>query len=180
MGVFDRALRKAQNIGGNIAASAGVAIQDNTELNNLKMQLAELEKELESAYAQVGRRCIDQLVKVGDLENVDLTDLLKILEPKLERKQELEQKLVELEKRMKQNAILREKARAEQEFLDEKIKLDRALAMEVLSQEEYDAKIHVARRRVDNFEEIRRVEQQFNMNIITREERDAKINELTQ
>lgn len=51
--------------------------------------------------------------------------------------------------------------------------------MDVLSQDEYDVKIAIAQKRVDNFEAIRRVETQYDMKLITKEERDAKIAELT-
>lgn len=37
----------------------------------------------------------------------------------------------------------------------------------------------IAKKKVDNFEEIRRVEQQFDMGIITKEEKEAKIEALT-
>ena len=81
---------------------------------------------------------------------------------------------------MKQNAVLRDKARAEEEFQEEKTKFDRALAMDVISQDEYNFKISIARKKVDNFEEIRKIEQQFDMGIITKEEKNAKIAALTQ
>ena len=110
---------------------------------------------------------------------LDVTDLLTMMDPKLTRKQELEAQLIELEKRMKQNAVLRDKAKAEEEFQEEKTKLDRALAMDVISQDEYNYKISVARKKVDNFEEIRRIEQQCEMGIITNEEKNAKIEALT-
>ena len=51
--------------------------------------------------------------------------------------------------------------------------------MVVITQDEYNFKISVARKRVDNFEEIRRIEQQCEMGIITQEEKNARISELT-
>ena len=69
--------------------------------------------------------------------------------------------------------------RAEEELQAEKTKLDRALAMDIISQDEYNYKLAKASKRVENFEEIRRVEQQFEMNLITKEEMNAKIEELT-
>lgn len=187
MGIFDKALKTAKNVGTNltnsainVGSTAGTAMQDTTELNNLKMQINVIEQELNSAYLQIGRKYVEYVMATGDMGNLDVADLLKMMDPKISRKQELEQELVELEKRMKQNEILRDKQRAEQEFLDEKTKLDRALAMEVITQDEYNFKISVARKRVDNFEEIRRVEQQFEMGIISKEERNARIETLIQ
>lgn len=61
-----------------------------------------------------------------------------------------QEQLIELEKRMKQNAVLREKAKAEADFEEEKTKLDRALAMDVITQDEYNFKISVAKKRIDS------------------------------
>lgn len=88
--------------------------------------------------------------------------------------------MVELEKRMKQNAALREKAKVQEEFEEEKTKLDRALAMDVITQDEYNFKLSIAKKKVDNFDEIRRIEQQFDMGIITKEEKNSKIDALMQ
>ena len=63
-----------------------------------------------------------------------------------------QEQLIELEKRMKQNAVLREKAKAN--FEEEKTKLDRALAMDVITQDKYNFKISVAKKRIDSFEEL--------------------------
>ena len=51
--------------------------------------------------------------------------------------------------------------------------------MDVITQDEYNFKISVAKKKVDNFEEIRRIEQQCEMGIITKEEKNAKIDALT-
>lgn len=176
MGFFDKALKTVQSVGDSLVASAtdigstaGTVVQDNTELTNIKMQINVIEQELDAAYVQIGKRYVDYVVKTGDMGNVDMADLLKLLDPKLSRKQELEEQLVELEKRMKQNALLRDKGKAQEEFEEEKTKLDRALAMDVITQDEYNFKISIAKKKVDNFEEIRRVEQQFDMGIITKE-----------
>ena len=186
MGFFDKALKTAQNIGDNISTSAvkagssvGVAAQDNAELSAIKMQINVIEQELNAAYAQIGKKYVDYVSETGDMGGLDVTDLLTMMDPKLTRKQELEAQLIELEKRMKQNAVLRDKAKSEEEFQEEKTKLDRALAMDVISQDEYNYKISVARKKVDNFEEIRRIEQQCEMGIITNEEKNAKIEALT-
>ena len=58
--------------------------------------------------------------------------------------------------------------------------LEKALQMDVISQAEYDEKVAIARKKLDNFEEIKRVEKQLEMNLITREEYAAKMQALTQ
>jgi hypothetical protein len=187
MGLFDKITQNATNLGknvvnstANLGASVVTAAQEQNELVQLKSQVNVIEQELNALYAQVGRRYIDYVLETGDMPGVDASDLLKLLDPKLTKKLELEQKIVELEKEIKDKQIAREKQTVEKQFISEKSKLDRALAMDVLTQEEYDIKLAMAKKKVDNFEEIRRVKQQANMGLITNEERDAKIKSLTE
>ena len=112
-----------------------------------------------------------------DEESVfDVSDFLTIIKQDQAKKKELENQLAEVEKRAKQNTLLREKTKAEESFEQEKGVLDKALAMEIISKEEYEQKLNIARKKVENFEEIKKIEQQFEMGIITKEEKDEKIN----
>lgn len=106
----------------------------------------------------------------------DVSDFLTIIKQDQAKKKELENQLAEVEKRAKQNTLLREKTIAEESFEQEKGVLDKALAMEIISKEEYEQKLNIARKKVENFEEIKKIEQQFEMGIITKEEKDEKIN----
>lgn len=139
-----------------------------------------IDQELDSSFVQVGRRYVDYVVASQEMPGIDISDILKLIEPKMEQKQELEKKIIALEKKIKDNAVLREKQMAEQVYLEEKSKLDKALAMDIISQDEYDVKLAVAKKKYDNFEQIRKVEQQYDMKLITKEERDAKIKELSE
>ena len=106
----------------------------------------------------------------------DVSDFLTIIKQDQAKKKELENQLAEVEKRAKQNTLLREKTKAEESFEQEKGVLDKALAMEIISKEEYEQKLNIARKKVENFEEIKKIEQQFEMGIITKEEKDEKLN----
>lgn len=106
----------------------------------------------------------------------DVSDFLTIIKQDQAKKKELENQLAEVEKRAKQNTLLREKTKAEESFEQEKGVLDKALAMEIISKEEYEQKLNIARKKVEDFEEIKKIEQQFEMGIITKEEKDEKIN----
>lgn len=187
MGLFDKVVKTATNMGqsaintaSTVGSSVGVAAQDQSELAALKMQVNVIEQELDSSFVQIGRRYVDYIVASGEMPGIDVSDVLKLIEPKMEQKQELEKQIIALEKKIKDNAILREKQAAEQVYLDEKAKLDKALAMDIISQDEYDAKLAVAKKKYDNFEQIRKVEQQYDMKLISKEERDAKIKELSE
>lgn len=186
MGLFDKVTQTASNVGKNVAnsaakvgSSATVTVQEQTELVSLKSQVNVIEQELDSVYIQIGRKYVDYVLESNEMPGIDVSDLLKLMEPKMNKKQELENEIINLEKEIKNKTILREKQQAEDEFLAEKNKLDKALAMDIISQSDYDAKISIAKKKVDNFEEIRKVQQQFDMNLITKEEKEAKIKELT-
>ena len=56
--------------------------------------------------------------------------------------------------------------------------LDKALAMGVLDQADYDVKLSALQKKRDNFEIMRKLEQQVQMGIITEEEKNAKLFEI--
>ena len=187
MGLFDKVSKVTRSVGNSISSTAGkvgssaaVAAQEQTELVALKSQLNVIGQELDASYVQIGRKYVEYVIASNEMPGIDVSDTLKLMEPKMTKKMELEQQIIQLEKEIKQKDILREKTKAEEEFLAEKQKLDKALGMELLSQEEYDAKVAVARKKVDNFEAIRKVEQQAEMGLITNEEKAEKIKLLTE
>ena len=185
MGIFDKVAKTASNIGGsvaktaaNVGSSVSVATQEQNELIALKAQINVIEQELNSSYIQIGRKYVDYVIESGEMPGIDVSDILKLIDPKLTKKQELEAQIIELEKEIKSKNVLREKQQAEEEYLAEKAKLDKALAMEVITQDDYDVKLAIARKKVDNFEMIRKIEQQAEMGLITKEEKAQKIEAL--
>ena len=186
MGLFDKVTKAASNIGGSVAktavsvsSNASVVVQEQGELSALKAQINVIEQELNSSYIQIGRKFVDYVLETGEMPGIDVGDILKMIDPKLTKKQEIEKQIIELEKEIKSKSILREKQQAEEEFLAEKAKLDKALAMDIISQDDYDVKLAIARKKVDNFELIRKIEQQAEMGIISKEEKTQKIEQLT-
>ena len=111
-----------------------------------------------------------------EMPGIDVSDILSMLEPKMSRKAELESERVEIEKRLKDMALIQEKNRLEEEFRREKEKLDRGLAMDIISKVEYDQKINQYKKRIDNFDEIKKIEQQYEFGIINLQEKEMKIN----
>ncbi len=187
MALFDKITKTASNLGSSVmntatkvGAGAAVAAQEQAELVSLKSQINVIEQELTAAYAQIGRKYVNHVLATGEMPGIDVSDVLKLIDPKLSKKQELEAEIIKLEKEIKEKTVLREKQHAEELYLAEKDKLDKALAMDILSQEDYDVKLAVARKKVDNFEAIRKVEQQAEMGLITKEEKEAKIRELSE
>ena len=187
MAFFDKLTQTASNVGKNVASSAAkvgssatVVAQEQTELVQLKSQVNVINQELDSLYVQIGRRYVDHVLETGDMPGIDVSDLLKLMDPKMTKKKELEEEIIKLEKEIKNKSILREKQQAEADYLAEKAKLDKALAMELMSQDDYNEKLAVAKKKYDNFEEIRKVQQLADMNLISKEEKEAKIKELTE
>lgn len=185
MGLFDKVAKTASNIGGSVAktaasvgSSASVAAQEQSKLIALKSQINVIDQELNSSYVQIGRKYVDYVIESGDMPGINVSAILKLIDPKLTKKQELEKQIIELEKEIKSKNVLREKQQAEEEFLAEKSKLDKALAMDVISQDDYDVKVAIAKKKVDNFELIRKIEQQAEMGLITKEEKAQKIEQL--
>ncbi len=185
MGLFDKVTKAVGNAGNSVlktaatvGSSVAVTAQEQSELVALKSQVNVIEQELNASYIQIGRKYVDYVLESGDMPGIDVSDILKLMDPKMSKKQELEQKIMELEKEIKQKKVLREKQQVEEEFLAEKAKLDKALGMELLTQEEYDVKLDIAKKKVDNFEAIRRIEQQAEMGLITEAEKTQKIEQL--
>ena len=187
MGFFDKVTQTASILGKNISdmgfnlgATLTVAEQGETELKQLKAQKNVVEQELDALYTQVGKRYIDHVIKTGDLAGIPTGDLIKLMSPKMAKKKEIETRIIELEKEIKEQTILREKQIVEEEFFAEKERLDKALGMDILTQEEYDYKIQIAKKKMLNFEEIRRIKKQAEMGLITYEEMEAKLRILTE
>lgn len=187
MGFFDKVTQTASKAGRSVVTSAGkigssvtAAAHEQSELMQLKSQLNVLNQELDSFYIQIGRRYIDYVLETGEMPGIDASDLLKLIDPKMMEKEEVEQKIIALEKEIKEKSVLRDKQQAEKDYLTEKSKLDKALSMDIISQDDYEIRLAIAKKKFDNFEEIRRIEQQENMGLITNVEKDAKIKELTE
>lgn len=185
MGLFDKVTKVVANVGesvvktaANVGSSASVAVQEQNELIALKTQINTIDQELNSSYIQIGRKYVEYVIETGDMPGIDVSDILKLIDPKLTKKHDLENQIIELEKEIKSKNVLREKQQAEEDFLNEKAKLDKALAMDVITQDDYDIKLAIARKKVDNFELIRKIEQQAEMGLISNEEKEQKIEAL--
>lgn len=189
MGLFDKvskvgktAASSAGNALGNAATSIGSSAvntaKEQGELAGLKSEINVIEKELDASYIMIGRKYVDYVIESGEMPGIDVSDILKMLEPKLERKQELQKKIIELEKRIKEKDALRDKQAAEEEYLAGKEKLDKALYMGVIEQSDYDEKLAALAKKRDNFEIMRKLDQQVQMGIITEEEKNAKLYEI--
>ena len=164
MGMFDKVVKAGKNLGSsigsvaaatatNVGSTVATAAKEHSELAGLKSEINVIEKELDASYVMIGRKYVDYVISSGEMPGIDISDILKMIDPKLTRKKELQDKVIELEKRIKEQDALRDKQAAEAEFISGKEKLD-------------------------NFEIMRKLDQQVEMGIITEEEKNAKLFEI--
>lgn len=127
---------------------------------------------------QIGRRYMERVAQTHDYGGLDVQDILRVMQPKLAKKEELQHQIAMLEKEVSEQKLLREKEMVEMQYQDEKAKLDKAHTMGVLTDSEYIERVRQARKRADCFDEIRRINQQYDMNLISAADRDFMISTL--
>lgn len=173
---------KAKNVAtdkvSDVASSVATVAKEQTELATLKAEINVIDKELNASYSMVGKKFVEYVIATQEMPGIDVSDILKWIDPKVTRKKELEEEIIVVEKRNKEQKLLREKQQAEQEYIEEKEKLDKALAMDIIDEEIYNAKLLIHKKKLDNFEAIRKLELQVDMGIITEEEKNAQLFEI--
>lgn len=162
----------------NLMNSFSTELKEQENIALINKEMSTIDTEITAAYTQIGRKYVEYASKNQEVNGLDVADLLKMLEPKFTRKAELDAELIEIHKRLKDMALLQEKNKLESEFTLEKEKLDRALAMDVISHLEYEQKVKQYRKRIDFFDDIKKVEQQFDLGIITIVEKEEKLDDI--
>lgn len=160
----------------DMANSVSTIAREQGSINNIEKEIGVLNSEIDTAYTQIGRRFVEYVIEKKEMPGIDVSDILNMLEPKMSRKTELEAERIEIQKRLKDMALIQEKNRLEEEFRIEKDKLDRGRAMDIINEVEYEQKINQYRKKIDNFDEIKKIEQQYEFGIINLQEKEIKIN----
>ncbi|MGL5124514.1 MAG: hypothetical protein ACRC6U_00790 [Fusobacteriaceae bacterium] len=167
----------ANTISNNMSEANATLIEKN-KIAKLESEKNGLQNEINLAYAQIGKRFVEVALETNQIPDIGVNNILEMLDPKLTRTQEIEDEIIQLEKKLKDQTIIQEKAKYSQEFEVEKQKLQKALNMGIITQNEYLEKVNTISIKLNNFEEIRRIEQQYEMGIISLEEKEKKIKEL--
>ena len=185
MDMFEKATKAVKNAGESVIDSAkniGSSIYSSTkeqrELAGLKVQKSVIERKLQDSYAQIGKRYVEYTANSNADTAFDVSDILDEMQPNLDKLAEIEELTAEKEVNIKKGEEERLRKKAQDEYDSEKAKLDKALEMDIISQEEYSEKMLVVQRKLDNYDQIRKIELQLQMGIITREEYHEKINNL--
>ena len=156
------------------------ATREQTELANLKIQKAAIEKKLESQYAEIGKRYVAYIADSFRTTPFDVSDILDAINPDLERIADIVEQVEQKERQFRQHSIEKDRKRAVEQFENEKRKLDKAKDLDIITDLEYEEKLEKARKRFDNFEMLKKVQMQFEMDIITREEYEEKVRNILQ
>lgn len=185
MEIFEKVNKVARNVGDNvenIAKNVGNAItnvsKEQSELASLNVQKNVITKKLESSYAEIGKRYVDFVENCREGVTFEVDDIIEKMRPELDKLAELKLQIEEKELKIKQNNIDKAFKKAQDEYDTEKKKLDKAMEIDIISQEEYDEKLDFAKKKLDNFELLRKVQMQYDMDIITKEEYNEKVKKI--
>lgn len=182
MDMFEKVTRKAKDVGEtvfdsakNIGTSLYNSTKDQGELAGLNVQKSAIEKKLTEYYAQIGKRYVEYIDSCSAGEPFEIEDILEEMEPKRTKLVEVKAAIAEKESDIRKNVQEKAKKKAQEDFDAEKAKLDKALQMEILSEEEYEEKLAVIQAKFENYDALRKIDLQFEMGIISAEEREEKI-----
>lgn len=172
MDLFDKTTKVVKEIG-NVT-------KEQTELANLKIQKAAIEKKLESQYAEIGKRYVAYIADSFRTTPFDVSDILDVINPDLEKVSEIAEQISQKDQQVRQHSIEKDRKKALDQFENEKRKLDKARDMDVITDDEYAEKLEKAQRKFDNFETLKKIQIQYEMDIITKEEYEEKVRNILQ
>lgn len=174
MDFFDKATNIAKNVGSTIYNTT----KEQSELAGLNVQLSAVEKKLTEDYAEIGRRYVAYIENCDTDDVFDVNDIVERMKPSLDKKADILAQITVKEQEIRTRCDERNRKKSQAEFDAYKKKLDKALELDVISDEEYEKKIAVAQKKLDNYSLLRKVEMQYEMGIITKDEYTEKVKDL--
>lgn len=183
MGFFDRVVTSASGIGAALSKGAGQVVGKTTveakggaKIAAVKADIVAIEAEVETAYTAIGRAYVETAMAGKEICDIGCAATLKALEPKLERLVKMREELVNLERELQDSQILQERQLVQNEVDAAKAKLDKAKAMGVITEADYNERLAREMRKIDRFEDLRNLKRQKEFGLITDEEMEAKVN----
>ncbi len=172
MDIFDKTSKVVKEIS-NVT-------KEQTELANLKIQKAAIEKKLENQYAEIGKRYVAYIADSFRTTPFDVSDILDAINPDLEKVADIADQISQKDQQVRQHSIEKDRKKALEVLENEKRKLDRARDLDVITAEEYAEKLEKAQKKYDNFETLKKIQLQYEMDIITKEEYEEKVRKVLQ
>lgn len=187
MDFFDKATKVAKDVGNSVkttAVNVGNSIsnitKEQSELAGLKLQKSNIDKKLNSAYAEIGRKYVEYIQQCDTGILFDVSDIVEEMKPDLEKIAELDAQIADMDHQIRQNNLDRERKKAQDIFDSEQKKLDKALDMEIITNEEYNEKLAAAQKKLDHFELLKKIDMQLEMGIISKVEHEEKVRNILQ
>ena len=185
MGLFDRIKTTAAGVGSSIAKGTGqlagkatAEAKEAAKIAAVKADIASVQAEIDTAYVTIGKLYVDKLLAGAEITDFGAGPTLKLIEPKIEKKMELEKELLALEKALADSQILQERQLVQNEIDAIKAKLDKAKAMGAITDDDYNARLAKAGKKLEHFDEIRMLKKQKDLGLLTSAEFDEKVNAL--
>lgn len=180
--MFEKATKAVKEVSETVIDSAktfGTYIYNSSkeqgEIASLKIQKASHEKALQEFYAMIGRRYCDYVKLENTPIPFDARDIVSQMQQEIEELNIIDAALLQKEINAKKQEEERRQKKAQDSYDTNKSQLDKALEMEIITQEEYDEKMKKVQRRFDNYEQLRKIDLQLQMGIIDQEEHDQKV-----
>lgn len=170
----DSVIVSAKNIGTSIYSTS----KEQSELAGMKVQKSVIEKRLKDSYAKIGKRYVEYMNTSNGDEAFDISDVLDEMQSDLDKLAEIEATLNEKEIEVKREEEEKRQKKALEEFEAKKSKLDKALELEIVTEEEYNEKMAIIQKRYDNYDKLRKIDLQLKMGIISEEEHTEKIRKI--
>lgn len=179
--IFEKAAKAAKDVGDTVVSSAkslGGSLYNSTkeqsELAGLNVQKSVLDKKLNDSYAEIGKRYVDYMERCSSTETFDVSDIIEKIKPDLDKLADLKVQIEAKREQIKEQDDERFAKKAQADYDFDKEKLDKALSMEIINEEEYNEKLDFAKRKLDNYMILRKIEAQLEMDIISKEEYNEK------
>jgi len=167
----DTVINSAKSIGGNLYNTT----KEQSEMASLNVQKSLIEKRMTEYYAEIGKRYVEYMENCEGGEVFQVNDILEKMQPDLKKLSEVKEQIAEKEFAIKEGNEQKARRRAQETFDKEKETLDKALNMEILSEEEYEEKLALAKNKLEHYDLLRKVDMQLSMGIITKSEYDEKV-----
>jgi hypothetical protein len=165
-----------KKIGKSVNSISGLIFQSNeqNEMDKLNAEKKVLESDIEGAYVSIGRQVVKNKKADVSLDS-GIESFITAIDEKLKQIERVNNQIIDIKKKLINQTILQEKENLQKEYEKEKAKLEEALNMDLITQEEFNEKLNERKKYIDNFDEIRRIKKQYEMNIISKDEMDRKI-----
>lgn len=162
----------------DIANNISTVAKEQDKIFSLKADLSANNEELLTLYAEMGNLHYDSVINPDSTNTEKMDELFSSIERALNEQKDLEEAIKSAEENLKEIKIDYEKQKFQDEFDRNKEKLDKALEAKIINKDEYEEKLAQYTRKLNSFDEIKRIEEQHRMGIIDSVEKDDKINKL--